>query len=711
MEKVDVTTVITAHKEGLLAHKTMLSVLRAAKKLKEHNLSYEIIVHIDNGDETTKDYFARYKNDSNVRLYENTFGELSQSRNFAMGQARGEYVSCIDADDLCSENWLINSYNVVKGDKKTVARINYVITFGADRAVVTDNSDISPLKQRLYLMASNMYGSPLFCHKSVYENQQQRPNGGPYGSEDWQWTLDTMAQGVKHVVAPETIFFYRKDALSKDSLLSAQSGNRATLSPTEYLGFESVRHLDISSENVPQGGQVNPAPAGSTKAFIKERMYDALVYANTFKTYRTLKNKIRPQGDSTKVHLPDHIIQEWKNINKIEKVTFPSDYVLDRATKWMPNASIGARYVKFAQLLSRQPDTLFFVPWLIRGGADKVFINTANELHRIYPEWHIAFLQTYRHQSIWQDKLDNSIDFVDLATLLDGLHYEDKMAFMAMFITQNNIKRICIGNSRFAYDFAMRYKNLIRERNVCIYAFAFTESIDNDGRIGDYIHEHIPFMQDVTYRIVTDNTSMIEQLYDEHGIPKEKVYVHHQFLDNVFVAPEIKDHSPLRVLWASRVNGQKLPEVLRSVGEKLDANFTLDAYGQLENHYSRKFFEGSGVTYVRAFDGIDDLPTDQYDVFLYTSNADGMPNILLEIASKGLPIVTSDVGGVKDFIQDGKTGLLVRDCMNTDQYVAALDKMKSPELRKKLATNAQKLLSTTFDKASWEKGVRDIFDK
>lgn len=703
----DVSIIVTAHDEGILAHKTMLSVFRAAKKLEEAEMSYEVIVHIDNGTEATKDYFSRYGDNELVTVFQNTFGDLSMSRNFSVENSHGTYITCVDADDLLSENWFTSAYSTVKGKEDIVARVNYVITFGSSPTIITDNSDISSREQRLYLFASNMYGSSFFCHKSIYETTQQRSNTPAYGSEDWQWILDTQAKGIKHVIAPETIHFYRKDPLAKPSLLAGQTLNRAVLSPSKQLSFEVVHQIDISKDIREEDGVTD----GGVKHKLKEKLYHTLVYANSFSAYRNIKKKIKPQVKGPAVNLPKNVIDEWKNINKIEKTTCPSEYILQEAKKWTPNKRIGVCYIKLVQSLRQKPDTLFFVPWLMRGGADKVFINTANEINSIRTNWNIAVFQTYPQESLWGDKLNEGIDFADIAAILKGLSYEDKMSLMAMFIVQNNIKRIIIGNSRFAYDFVMRYKKLIEYLDIRLYVFAFTESVDRDGRIGDYIHEKIPYIQDVAYKIVTDNTSIVEQLYKEHAVRKDKVFVHHQFLDNKFREPTISNNHPLRVLWASRVNNQKIPDTLKQIGQNIGDQFEIDVYGVLENHYTEEFFQESGLHYIRSFDGIDDLPIDDYDIFLYTSNADGMPNILLEAASKGLPIVAPDIGGVKDFIKDGETGLLIDDYRDSGAYVQALEKLKDADLRMKLATNAQKLLKKGFTEEKWKRGVVEIFDE
>ena len=47
-----------------------------------------------------------------------------------------------------------------------------------------------------------------------------------------------------------------------------------------------------------------------------------------------------------------------------------------------------------------------------------------------------------------------------------------------------------------------------------------------------------------------------------------------------------------------------------------------------------------------GFKGINSIETSNYDIYLYTSQTDGVPNILLEVASKVIPIVSSNIGGI-----------------------------------------------------------------
>lgn len=47
------------------------------------------------------------------------------------------------------------------------------------------------------------------------------------------------------------------------------------------------------------------------------------------------------------------------------------------------------------------------------------------------------------------------------------------------------------------------------------------------------------------------------------------------------------------------------------------------------------------------------------DVFVLSSNTEGLPLVILEAMATGLPVVSTDVGGTRDVVQDGKTGFLI----------------------------------------------------
>lgn len=125
---LELSIIVTAHDEGLLAHKTMMSVLRA---LDETNTEYEILIQIDNGDLATLDYFRRYADNKSFRIFQNRFSDRGKARNAAMEEARGKYLLFLDAHDLISSNYISETLKLLRVQQNNVVvSPNIVSIFG-----------------------------------------------------------------------------------------------------------------------------------------------------------------------------------------------------------------------------------------------------------------------------------------------------------------------------------------------------------------------------------------------------------------------------------------------------------------------------------------------------------------------------------------------------------------------------------------------------
>jgi glycosyltransferase involved in cell wall biosynthesis len=123
---------------------------------------------------------------------------------------------------------------------------------------------------------------------------------------------------------------------------------------------------------------------------------------------------------------------------------------------------------------------------------------------------------------------------------------------------------------------------------------------------------------------------------------------------------------PLRVLFVGRLVPEKGLQVLVDAVRALppgEVEVRIVGDGPLRAKVGDELREAGllgSVTLVGAL-GQDELPA-QYewaDVFCMTSFAEGLPVVLMEAMSTGLPVVAPRITGIPELVEDGVTGLLV----------------------------------------------------
>ncbi len=84
---------------------------------------------------------------------------------------------------------------------------------------------------------------------------------------------------------------------------------------------------------------------------------------------------------------------------------------------------------------------------------------------------------------------------------------------------------------------------------------------------------------------------------------------------------------------------------------------------------------------------------------LPSTEGEGMPNAVLEAMAHGLPVITTDSGGLESVIEDGKTGYLVpmRDAETLASRIETL--LREPDRRSQIGDQARQYVQ---DERSWE---------
>lgn len=146
-------------------------------------------------------------------------------------------------------------------------------------------------------------------------------------------------------------------------------------------------------------------------------------------------------------------------------------------------------------------------------------------------------------------------------------------------------------------------------------------------------------------------------LQDKAGAPSERI----RMLPNAGAqrprsASRRRGGARNRLLFVARAERRKGLDVLLAAIEQFPTvQLTVVGVDRPPAHPANAAFLGL----IRDREKLDAL-FDEADFLVVPSFAEGMPTVILEALSGGLPVIASDVGAVREAVVDGKTGFLVK---------------------------------------------------
>jgi len=223
---------------------------------------------------------------------------------------------------------------------------------------------------------------------------------------------------------------------------------------------------------------------------------------------------------------------------------------------------------------------------------------------------------------------------------------------------------------------------------------------------------------------IITNTLSIKKLYEGYGcFPPNFIHV-------VYDGPEIinppkkKDlHRELGltenrkiIITAGRLEQQKrfdlLVDVAKLAKDKL-YNWSIIVVGEGKLEYELKSKAALlQVSDIIRFIGFRTDVLDLYyssDLFIMSSDSEGMSNSLREAMTLGLPCISTDVYGVDELFEDGRNGISVPKGDANALFQAIVDLFSDSEKSKELGENARKRISSTFNTNLMIKQVEEIF--
>jgi glycosyltransferase involved in cell wall biosynthesis len=172
----------------------------------------------------------------------------------------------------------------------------------------------------------------------------------------------------------------------------------------------------------------------------------------------------------------------------------------------------------------------------------------------------------------------------------------------------------------------------------------------------------------------------------------------------------------LALITVGSLTPEKNQSVLVSLVAKLrqrgiPARLMIAGGGPLRDLLEQKIASSGLKDYIQLLGVREDIPAllGAADLFLLPSKTEAMPGALIEAGLSGLPSVAFDVGGIKEVIQDGVTGLLVPygDSLQLLKKVAAL--AEDVERRTAMGEAAGRRCRELFDMSLAARNFESLF--
>lgn len=351
-------------------------------------------------------------------------------------------------------------------------------------------------------------------------------------------------------------------------------------------------------------------------------------------------------------------------------------------------------------------DVIVLAPWLREGGADKGVLQYLDFYATVFPR--VLLITTRPEDSPWRTRVAPGVEILEAGWALASLCPEDQETVLFRLLLERAPALLHGIQSDLGWRVVSRWGAALQTQIDCLLMSSFAHETDAQGRKGGYAATYLPTARDHLDGILTDNRPYARQLITEFALDPQKVWpVPFWVADPVTgAAPAPREAGdPPHILWVSRFCLQKRPDILFEVARALPS-VVFDVYGTPDRETGALYRKLQRLRNVRvhgAYGCFEDLVREQrFDAFLYTTDSDGLPNVLLEAAQAGLPIVCpAHIGGLRDLIGP-ESGYPVAETNTAIDYQVALQSLlANPGVAQERAKRAALLCRTRHTRAAF----------
>jgi colanic acid/amylovoran biosynthesis glycosyltransferase len=204
------------------------------------------------------------------------------------------------------------------------------------------------------------------------------------------------------------------------------------------------------------------------------------------------------------------------------------------------------------------------------------------------------------------------------------------------------------------------------------------------------------------------------------GFPEARTITHYNGVDLDRFQPDVTPRESGLVLHVGRLVEKKGTKVLiEALANVADAKLIVIGDGPLRTALQRQARElGDRVRF------LGELPSDEVAQWMRRASvlaapsltaadgdAEGLPNVVVEAAASGLPVVGTRHSGIPEAIEDGVTGFLVPEGHAEALAARLAEVLGSESLRREMGVAARRLAERKFSRQMLTARLESIYDK
>lgn len=323
------------------------------------------------------------------------------------------------------------------------------------------------------------------------------------------------------------------------------------------------------------------------------------------------------------------------------------------------------KYIKVAE--NEGINMLWIVPWMVMGGGDKFNVDATRGLSE--KGYNISIISTLKSDNEWEYKYAEFTDEIFcLPNFLDKKNY---LSFVEYYILSRNIQVLMVTNSVLGYYMLPHIRKTFPDLLIVDYVHMEEWYWRNGGHARsstafDDILEHTYVCNSVT------QTEMIEKM----GKSREKISTLYIGVDEIEFDKETVEEGYLYslvnldtnrpiVLFPCRIHPQKRPFMLLSIAKRVikdnnEVAFVVVGDGPQFEELKWQIVKEGLANNIFCVGKVDNMKGCYRDakLTLICSLKEGLSLTAYESCSMGVPVISSDVGGQKDLIDDSIGALI-----------------------------------------------------